>query len=920
VGAITRGIKLYNVWSGDGDPVASTEFGVTVEDWGGRLVAVMTIDETSDKFGKPWDSGFSVRSDMRSNPNTISGSGGSITLLDNGWYKNFLSAGYSVAGSRVERTWDEVGETTFSQHYADSVKSGIGVLGINLLDMSTQMDADIEASESPLIVGEWDNATIKKTANSGVEEPLFDGVIFKLALNAPPVSEYDAVDAPLEYELWLAPSVTDFGTSMTFPENTYCRIASGHNEGTIFKVGEGSANFASVDIGGGIYRNAFIVVLRNEYGVPIDDTNDEGLVYNIYTADSISDMSTFEFFTQKQEFKVSENTVVSSPITVESESVSNFTLENGIVTIQSQFLSNPILDNDFKNNDTYDMTLYMKYPNNESLIVTRDENMYYVDLTTRVSYSNTETVVSDRDRTTYQSIETTVNRTQSIDQTHWGYRTMIGLSYYVENASVESSGMCLDVSYNIGALPNYTTVAMNIRVVVVAVWDGSGEWLSQPYEETIHEQDVELQFTEGGDGFTSIKNFGSEYFTDNAPDKQMEQFDDRYESEDDTGARYVRGRLAFEFEDNDILKASPDRVYILINGTTYFTTTSEYTGTGNSELIINELGFFGEPSSSSADNIDSITATVTGEDWETLDTAIENIAESQDWNSFENIVVNVPQLPYFVKSFITKASELKTKTALKRILKEAWCVGYIDRNGEYTVVDVSGKMGDDTPVATTHDFELPHGYTLENEIDQYNSDDLVTGGTISYDRDSTGNFRKSISITNADKDVFDASYVTGFTSVGTAEILWNKCHLIWLKTGVLTDVRKDLSELWWLFEDVDAIRYFTNIVEWNGGSDFARDVLTVDIGVTKIDTDTSVLPWNIGDPCKLTIPIKMNSAYSGVIEGVKYGSDYSAIVSIRVAEIVESVDRIIETGLSTTDKITEDGLVATDKITELGIV
>ena len=44
------------------------------------------------------------------------------------------------------------------------------------------------------------------------------------------------------------------------------------------------------------------------------------------------------------------------------------------------------------------------------------------------------------------------------------------------------------------------------------------------------------------------------------------------------------------------------------------------------------------------------------------------------------------------------------------------------------------------------------------------------------------------------------------------------------------------------------------------------------------------------------------------------------IVSIRVAQTIATVDRIIETGLPTTDKIIEDGLALTDKITELGIV
>ena len=273
-----------------------------------------------------------------------------------------------------------------------------------------------------------------------------------------------------------------------------------------------------------------------------------------------------------------------------------------------------------------------------------------------------------------------------------------------------------------------------------------------------------------------------------------------------------------------------------------------------------------------------------------------------------------------MRSFITKESELKTANALKRILREAWCVGYVNRDGQYTVVDVTGKMGSSDPVPETHDFILPHGYTLESDLSQYNSIDLVTGGVINYDRDSQGNFRKKLVISNADKSVFDESYVEGFDDISEGEILWNKCHLLWQKTGVLVDVRKDMQELWWLYRDADAINYFNNIVEWNGGSNFARDIVSVDIGVTKIDTDTSVIPWNIGDACRLTIPVKMNSAYSGVIEGIKYNSDYTAVVSIRVAEVYESTRRIIETGLPTTDKIIEDGIPTTDKITELGMI
>jgi len=910
VGAITRGIKLYNVWAGDGDPVASVEFGVTVEDWGGRLVAVMTIDETSNKFGKPWDSGFSSRSDMRSHPVMVSGSGGTITLLDNGWYKNFLSGGYSIAGSRVERTWDENGETVFSQGYADKVKSGLGVLNFRLLDITTQMDSDIVKGDDPLIVGVWTNAVIKKT-NSGGKEELIEGigdVVFKAAAASVTVEE-DEAGAPLTYSMLMSPSIVDFGTSLVFPENSFCRIASGHNKGSILKVDAGSYPYLTFD-DGGILKGFFVVTLKNDYGVFIDDINELGLVTDLSDAESITEMSTYEFFTQKQEFNVSESSIVESPIIVNGVPVSNFTTEDGAITVEQQFLSNPIVNLNFVNNNNYDMTGYMVPSEiDASITYTRNENSYYISGTTQISLENADSVSN-------RSVDGQRNKSDLLDQ-QIQYLGAVGLSYYVENIPRYAKGICVDM-YIETIAPSPVEVVVNTSIVVVGVWDGSGEWLSQEHTEVLYQESIiSTHNADEATRRTYIKNFGADYFTPIIPDVQMEQFDNKVESSDAYGDKYIRGRTFFSFQEQNILNASPDRLYILINGA-----SSKPIGIkpDSIEVGIREIGFFGQPSSSSADTIDSITASVTGEDWQTLDVAIDNIAQKQDWNSYENIVVNVPELPYYVRSFITKASELKTKNALSRILREAWCVGYMNRVGEYTVVSVAGKMGDDEPVADTHNFVLPHGHTLESDLDQYNSDDLVTGGTVSYDRDSTGVFRKSISITNADKDTFDASYATGFPDLGTAEILWNKCHLIWRKTGVLTNVRRDLTELWWLYQDSDAIRYFTNIVEWNGGSDFARDVITVDIGVTKIDTDTSVLPWNIGDPCRLMIPVKMNAAYSGVVEGVKYGSDYSAVVTIRVAEMIASVDRIIETRSSDTDKITETRLGTTDKITELGIV
>jgi hypothetical protein len=90
--AVTRAIKIYDVWAGEGSPVASEYHGVTVETWGGRNVAIMTISEGGTRLGADWDSGFNEKSDMRYYPRPVSGNGGTITLINSGrWFQDFES-------------------------------------------------------------------------------------------------------------------------------------------------------------------------------------------------------------------------------------------------------------------------------------------------------------------------------------------------------------------------------------------------------------------------------------------------------------------------------------------------------------------------------------------------------------------------------------------------------------------------------------------------------------------------------------------------------------------------------------------------------------------------------------------------------------------------------------------------------------
>jgi len=445
----------------------------------------------------------------------------------------------------------------------------------------------------------------------------------------------------------------------------------------------------------------------------------------------------------------------------------------------------------------------------------------------------------------------------------------------------------------------------------------SSDWDGSTYEEELASIELYYGLESAGtvDKYCYISNIGSQYFTNSPDDLTNAPFDDRDES-DGLLTASIRGRINFEYTNPDILDAQPDKIYILVYTTC--TTRDATPLVAPVQLTIRELALFGE--SNNTPEVDVLTADVTGRDWGTMTTAITNVATAMDWSKFETVSTSVPVLPSFVRSFINNPRELKTDVALQRLHRESWTVGYLDKTGTYTVTSVAGKIGSPDAVASTHNFVLPHGYMLKGEILNYESDGLPTGGTIQYSRKSDGTFRSSITINSADQSTYDSSYVTGITDIGKAESLWNICRGIFLKTGVLYDVRKDMQELWWLYEENDAVQYFANILEWNGGSDFIRNVAELDIDVADIDSSGDVLPWIIGEACNVTIPNITGGALSGVVTGVKYEKDNeAAVVSCRVGEIVPRADTITELGNIIVDTITELD-TNTDTITEVGLV
>jgi len=104
--SIIRGIKFYDIYAKGGVPVADPALHVTVETWGSRSVAVLTLREDGNVFAEDWDSGYSINSDAKSYPRQPSVNGGKIKLIKSQWWSDFISTGFSLDGCRAVKTWD----------------------------------------------------------------------------------------------------------------------------------------------------------------------------------------------------------------------------------------------------------------------------------------------------------------------------------------------------------------------------------------------------------------------------------------------------------------------------------------------------------------------------------------------------------------------------------------------------------------------------------------------------------------------------------------------------------------------------------------------------------------------------------------------------------------------------------------------
>ena len=898
MGRVKRQIKFYGVWGRYGDPVPSVELGITVEVVGGVNVAVMVFDEDDKRLHENWDTGFSEKSDMRVYPLPVSGSGGTITLLNSGWYSTFVSSGYSFNGCRVSRGWEGDTNIDLGNYIVKGVLQSIGEVSITLGTISDSLVADV--TTAPLVVGTWEG--VKLEAEEGGEQKLFDGMTF-YAPRGNISRGNDSFTRPLYYTAQVVPSGVFQPTELVFPTNSYCRVVAGYNKGTVFSVPKGTVLRGSTD--GKFY---FQVRYDVTFGVAIDDENEVGLIDGVPEEGSITDMSIFEFFVSNIVFKTGEGTVLTNAVDEDGKSVFVSSTESGY-TLQ---LSSKKWDAIETNTPVMGGTnVLSQIDTNLNWSFYNEETGIYADSEAQQATVTTGSI-TDGDRNTFTMIESD-NR--------------FSAQWYIDNPPTDIKGVLADLIATYDGMESvYFDRLKAIQVHVVAEWASTGEYEGVENIELLLSSGWSFGYIDEVEGkYAEYSNFSQDYYIEEYEIARCSQLDERTfiggsgipEWSPTSDSHYLGGVNRLGIENTDPLESRPRRLYIII-------TPSDLANSSKpNQLRINELGVRGDvteiPTSDSV-----IYGDISGlsGDWETMSGAITNIASQQNFSLFNSVSVSVEESAVPVKAYITTQSDLLTSNALKTILREAWYLGGMSRDGTtWRANSIAGMIGKDVVVEDSHYFRVPRTGLATKAI-SYDSDNVPNSGTINYGVGGAfaGN---SITISNVDQDSYLESYVQGISNPQSAESLWNMAHLIWLKTKTVVDIRSDISKLRWIYKEEDAINYLTNLFNWNGGDGFSRNVFTASFDVANIDENSNF--WNIGDACRVYIPTITNTGdYSGVVTGVDYkASDYSATITCRVGQINQEIVTIKEVGITGGEVpvITETGITAgTDlTITEIGV-
>ena len=885
--SIIRGIKFYDIYAKGGVPVANPALGVTVETWGSRSVAVLTLREDGNVFAENWDSGYSISSDAKSHPRQPSVNGGKIKLIKSQWWSDFISAGFSLDGCRAVKTWD--GESDQYSFTVSDISIGITDITLTLTNVYETMGNSLTVGQEPFVVGDWKG--VELTRQGSEEIPLFGGMSFRTFGGY--TSFVDFAGSPIQFNFEMIPIDTNFSGNIVFPTDSYCRISAGIGEDSVMRIESQTISPTdSVNVGAGkVYK----VTMFNDFGMQFDDDNITGVATDL--SGLITDISAYEFFQLSQVFLKDSNSTVEK-LFVEGVGTSGFVNKGSTVYLTNQFGVSNVKYANWVQNSSANIGLDIRntlIPTLGTTLLTWAGHYIYKNEQT-VTYDSTGTV-DDRDHSTYESMKTA------------DYCCM---TYFVDNPDAETTAIAIDSVLSVfSEQPTQTALVANFYAF--AEFKPNGIWAGQHRLEelTFENPEYVFRFPSGTPANEYLlANIDGEYFNPKVDNWQNNPTDNRIE-ETSEPKRVFRGSNMLKFVNTDAIRAKPNRLYFAVS----VTLDIDGVPVGGVELKINELALFGDVQSGFK-AVDNVTADIVGRDCITVSDSITELAIRLNWDSFSGKVVNQSNPDSTpVKRYLREQSELEARNALEEILRESWQIGYMNRAGEYYTVPVHGILGKDITVGSDYRFVVPR-VGLKGDQSGYTLKDVPCFGIIKY------NGVNQISIQNVDADSYSAEYVTGVSNSTTAELLWNKCNLIWKNTGVLLEFRSDISELKWIYTESDAIEYVERLLEWNGsdGTGFLRQVLTVSFEIPNI-IRSELMPWNIGDACKCYIPnVTKSGDYSGVITGIEFdGQELNATITARVAQINSNTDRIIEVGLNnTSDRIVETE-TATDNIIETGV-
>ncbi len=228
---------------------------------------------------------------------------------------------------------------------------------------------------------------------------------------------------------------------------------------------------------------------------------------------------------------------------------------------------------------------------------------------------------------------------------------------------------------------------------------------------------------------------------------------------------------------------------------------------------------------------------------------------------------------YYVSRQIINYDDAYTDVLLKSLCQQYLLASYQDNTGKECVA-LLGKTNL-TPEVSISLSDINPGSL--GQVQEETSKNVFVQPYFQFNMDyATGDYKNIIRVTNVAQDVFDASYVTGY-SAGDAEEIWNRCHALWNYFRVIEEPPSEITDCPWIGTKLDgslianiddAKKYIFRTLEWFGAfkdadnNIFVANKKRISFSISYILATTigaTHKPWFTGMHFLLNLPHQTNS-------------------------------------------------------------